>query len=127
MYFTLVKVILSPKGHYRIYLDIKDKEPQGARKVAKLHDILSNNLLEFSRQIIEKLQTLRSHEVNILQLADLLIGSISYINRGLFSNAVKSTLVDRMREHAGYSLTKTTLYLEDKVNLLYWQPADALA
>lgn len=87
-------------------------------KVAKLHDILSNNLLEFSRQIIEKLQTLRSDEVNILQLAELL-GSISYINRGLSSNAVKSTLVDRMREHSGYSLTKTTLYLEDKVNLLY--------
>jgi hypothetical protein len=60
-------------------------------KVEKLHDILSNNLLEFSRQIIEKLQTLRSEEVNILQLADLLIGSISYINRGLSSNAVKST------------------------------------
>ncbi len=79
MYFTLLKVILSPQAHYRIYLDIKDT--QGARKVAKLHDVLSNNLLEFSRQIIEQLQTLRSHELEILQLADLLIGSISYINR----------------------------------------------
>lgn len=125
MYFTLLKVILNPQAHYRIYLDIKDT--LGAKKVAKLYDVLSNNILDFSRQIIEKLQTVRSHEVEILQLADLLIGTISYINRGLSSNAAKLALVERMRERSGYSLTKTTLYLENKVNLLCWQASETIA
>jgi transposase-like protein len=124
MYFTLLKTILSPQANYRIYLDIKDT--QGAKKVARLHDVLSNNLLDFSRQIIERLQTVHSHEVEILQLADLLIGTISYINRGLSSNAAKIALVERMRDRSGYSLTKTTLYLENKVNLLCWQASEVL-
>jgi transposase-like protein len=124
MYFTLLKAIFDPQAHYKIYLDIKDT--QGSKKVAKLHDVLSNNLFDFSRQIIEKLQTVRSHEVEILQLADLLIGTISYINRGLSSNTAKCALVERMRDRSGYSLTKTTLYLENKVNLLCWQASEAL-
>jgi hypothetical protein len=67
-----------------------------------------------------------SHEVEILQLADLLIGTISYINRGLSSNAAKIALVERMRDRSGYSLTKTTLYLENKVNLLCWQASEVV-
>jgi hypothetical protein len=55
MYFTLLKLILSPQADYRTYLDVKDT--QVAKKVVKLHDVLSNNLLQFSPQIIEKLQT----------------------------------------------------------------------
>ncbi len=78
MYFDLLKVILNPHDRYRIYLDIKDT--RSAAKVAKLHDVLCNNMLDFSRKIIERIQTVRSHEVQILQLADLLIGTISYVN-----------------------------------------------
>ena len=119
MYFDMLKVILSPKGRYRIYLDIKDT--RGAEKVKKLHDVLCNNLYDFSREIVEWVQLVHSHEIEQLQLADLLIGAVSYMNRGLHSNAGKQALVDRMRQRSGYSLTKTTLLREDKVNLFRWQ------
>lgn len=119
MYFDMLKVILSPKGRYRIYLDIKDT--RGAEKVKKLHDVLCNNLYDFSREIVERVQLVHSHEIEQLQLADLLIGAVSYMNRGLHSNAGKQALVDRMRQRSGYSLTKTTLLREDKVNLFRWQ------
>lgn len=119
MYFDMLKVILSPKGRYRIYLDIKDT--RGAEKVKKLHDVLCNNLYDFSREIVERVQLVHSHEIEQLQLADLLIGAVSYMNRGLHSNAGKQALVDRMRQRSGYSLTKTTLLREDKVNLFCWQ------
>jgi hypothetical protein len=119
MYFEMLKVILSPKDQYRIYLDIKDTH--GAEKVKKLHDVLSNNLYDFSREIVERVQLVHSHEIEQLQLADLLLGAVSYLSRDLHSNAGKQALVDRMKQRSGYSLTKTTLLREEKVNLLRWQ------
>lgn len=125
MYFDMLKVILDPLARYRIYLDIKDT--QGAAKVDKLHEVLSNNMYDFSRGIIEWVQTVRSHEIEQLQLADLLIGAVSYANRELATSPAKLALVERMRERSGYSLTQTTLYLERKVNLFRWRALEAQA
>jgi hypothetical protein len=122
MYFDMLKVLFSPDARYRIYLDIKDT--RGAAKVTKLHDVLCNNMYDFSRQIIERVQTVRSHEVEMLQLADLLVGTVSYVNRGFTTSPAKLTLVERMRERSGYSLTRTTLYREDKVNLFRWRASE---
>lgn len=118
MYFDMLKVILRPDTRYRIYLDIKDT--RGAEKVAKLHDALCNNMYDFSREVIERLQLVHSHEIEQLQLADLLIGAVAYLNRGLVSNAGKMALIERMQQRSGYSLTKTTLLQEAKVNLFRW-------
>ena len=125
MYFDMLKVILDPDACYRIYLDIKDT--RSAAKINKLHDVLCNNIYDFQRQIIERVQTVRSHEVEILQLTDLLIGAVSYVNRGLHMNAAKLAVVERMRERSGYSLTKTTLLKESKVNLFMWQATERQA
>ncbi|HLE63374.1 MAG TPA: DUF3800 domain-containing protein [Pyrinomonadaceae bacterium] len=118
MYFDMLKVILSPTDRYRIYLDIKDT--RGAEKVKKLHDVLCNNLYDFSRDIVERVQLVHSHEIEQLQLADLLVGAISYVNRGLRANSGKVALVERMRKRSGYTLDRTTLLREAKVNLLLW-------
>lgn len=122
MYFDMLKVILEPQARYRIYLDIKDT--RSAAKIAKLHDVLCNNMYDFERKIIERVQTVRSHEVEALQLADLLVGIISYVNRGLSSNSAKVALVNKMRDMSGYSLTRTNLLREDKVNLFVWQASE---
>jgi len=119
MYFDMLKLVLDPRARYRIYLDYKDS--QGSAKVSKLHDVLCNNIYDFDRHIIERVQLVRSHEVGILQLADLLIGTISYANRGLDTSLAKLRLVERMRERSGYRLTQTTLLREEKVNLFRWQ------
>ena len=122
MYFDMLKVILSPNARYRIYLDIKDT--RSATKITMLHNVLSNNLYDFSRNIIERVQTVRSHEVEILQLTDLLIGAISYINRGLSTSVAKQALVKRIQERSHYSLTRTTLLRENKVNLFRWHASE---
>lgn len=122
MYFDMLKAILRPHSCYRLYLDFKDT--QGARKVAKLHEVLCNNMYDFSREIIERLQLIHSNEVEQLQLADLLIGAVSYINRELQANAGKTAIVDRIRQRSGYSLTKTTLLREEKINLFRWHAAE---
>jgi len=119
MYFEMLKVLLSPSYEYRIYLDIKDT--RSASKIANLHEVLCNNMYDFERKIITRIQTIRSHEVEQLQLADLLIGIVSYANRSLNTNSAKLALVERMRHRSHYSLTKTTLLREDKVNIFRWE------
>lgn len=123
IYFDMLKVILNPSYHYRIYLDIKDT--RSAKKVKKLHDVLCNSKYDFSMQIIENVQTVRSHEIEILQVADLLIGAVSYANRGLTTSSAKQEIVERVKKRSGYSLTKTTLYLESKTNIFRWHARGA--
>lgn len=119
MYFDMLKAILNPHAKYRIYIDIKDT--RGASKVLKLQDVLCNNQLDFRRKIIEKVQQIRSHEVELMQMADLLIGAVSYVNRGLSGNQGKEQLVSLMQKRSEYNLTHTTLLKEDKVNLFRWR------
>ena len=122
MYYTMLKVMLDPQCRYRIYLDIKDT--RGAGKIRKLHEVLSNSLDDFSRDIIERMQVVRSDEVDILQLADLLIGAIGYANRGLTTSAAKSAMIERIRKRSGYQLTRSTLIREAKVNILVWRSTE---
>jgi hypothetical protein len=49
----------------------------------------------------------------------------SYANRELRSNAAKVALVERMRKRSGYTLTRTTLVGERKVNVFRWEPRRA--
>lgn len=119
MYFTLLKTLLSPKDAFRIYIDIKDT--RGASKVEKLHDVLSKNAYDFSRKIVERVQLVRSDEIEQMQLADLLIGAVSYLNRGSQNSQAKTTLIKRIQERSGYSLDRTTLLQEKKFNIFRWR------
>jgi hypothetical protein len=122
MYFDMLKVILRPDAQYRIYLDIKDT--RGGEKIKKLHDVLCNNIYDFSRQVIERLQLVHSHEIEQLQLADLMIGAIGYLNRGLQGNAGKEAIIQRMQKRSKYTLTKTTLLKEEKLNIFCWRATE---
>lgn len=122
MYFDMLKAIFSPDSRYRVYLDIKDT--RGAKKASKLHDVLCNNLYDFSREVVERLQLAHSHEIEQLQLADLIIGAVSYLNRELGSSEAKNILIKRIQDRSGYSLTKTTLLREEKMNIFRWQASE---
>lgn len=121
MYFELLKAVLRPEGRYRIYLDYKDTH--GGAKSVRLHDALANSVLDFDRAIVERVQIVRSHQVELLQLTDLLLGAVSYANRNLAGSTAKTALVNRMRERSRYSLTRPTLYAEQKTNISAWSAA----
>jgi len=123
MYFQLLREVLSPSARYAIYLDIKDT--QGGPKTRKLREVLCNNLCDFDRQIILRIQTVQSDEVEQIQLADLLTGIVSAANRGVTTSPAKLALVERMRQRSGYDLTRSTLLREDKVNIFRWDPREA--
>lgn len=119
MYYVLLRTLINPEAENFIYLDIKDT--RGGEKVAKLHDVLSSATADFDRSIVKRIQQVRSHEVEQVQLTDLLIGAISYINRDLKSNSAKLALIKRIRERSGLSLTRTTLMQARKINILVWE------
>ncbi len=123
MLFEMLKVLLDPEKHFRVYFDYKDTH--GGRRVEKLHEVLSNSLYDFSRDIVERVQLVRSHEVELMQLTDFLIGAVGYLNRGLAANPTKVELIERMKERSKLSLTRTTLLRARKVNLLQWTPQPA--
>lgn len=124
MYFSMLKVLIDPHAKNRIFLDIKDT--RSTDKTKKLHNVLCNDRYDFDKEIIEIVQTVKSHEVELLQLADLLIGAVSYINRGLNTNEGKLRVIERIKKRSGYSLTLTTYLKESKLNIFIWQPRSTL-
>lgn len=118
-WYTLLNRLIDPEKHYRIFLDIKDT--QGRRKVAKLHDVLCNANYDFDRSIIESIEQVQSHDVPLLQLADLLIGALSYVHRGLHGSPAKQALVAHIRHRSGLSLEQKSLWRAEKFNLLVWR------
>lgn len=123
MYFDMLKVILDPKNTYEIYIDIKDK--YSPSRANKLREVCCNSVYDFSGKAIRRIQPIRSEEVEIMQLVDLLTGAVNYKNRVFpadhIKSAAKTVLTERISYKSGYSLTKSTLYAEKKFNLLIWE------
>ena len=123
MYFGMLKGILDPHAKNNIYLDIKDT--CGGNKVKKLKDVLRNDFYDHHEErIINRVQIVKSHEIELLQLTDLLVGAVGYANRNLSSSESKLEIINRIRERSGYSLLKSTYLTENKFNIFKWRPQD---
>ena len=125
MYFTMLRPVFIAPQRYRIYLDVKDT--RGGPKTRQLHDVLANSLYDFGRECIEQVQQIRSHESELLPIADLLIGALAYASRGLAGNHAKTAIVDRLRQRLGAQvLTCTSPFASVKFNILVWQAQKAV-
>ena len=120
MYFYLLRNLISTDRKYHIYLDIKDTRSR--MKLRKLLEVLSNANYDFSREIIERIQHVHSHDIGLMQLADILIGAVSYHARGLSDSAAKNEIVQLIKDRTGLSLTRNTLPTARKFNLCIWRP-----
>ena len=121
MYWQMLEWFIEQSNRYNIYLDIKDT--QGSMKIKNLHTVLCNTKHDFNRQVIENIQEIRSHEIVLTQLVDILIGAISYANRypaGGKSHA-KQTIVDLIKSISGLSLINTTSLGARKFNIFRWE------
>lgn len=120
MYFDLLKVILAPTNSYNIYIDIKDTRSQ--QKVDHLKEVLRNTHYDYNHHIVKNIQQIKSNEVELLPLADLLIGAIGYLHRGLTTSSAKQEIIAYIQKKSKYSLLHSTLYREDKTNIFIWKP-----
>lgn len=129
MYYLLLLKMLDPLECYNIYIDIKDTN--GGSKVNELQKILNNSLNYINKECVKKIQIVRSHEIELLGLCDLLIGAISYKNRflkiekienrGVLSTA-KIAICNHIMKKSGLSLEHTTSKSDTKFNLFVWEP-----
>lgn len=120
MYFSLLSKILSPDQQYNIYLDIKDTHSR--LKLRKLREVLCNDKYDFTSQMIGNLQNIRSHESQLLQICDFLLGAVSYRQRRLSRNPAKIEVLRHLETHLGRDLLHSTPLREEKFNLFLFTP-----
>jgi hypothetical protein len=120
MYFYLLRNLIWAGHTYNVYIDLKDTRSR--KKIEKLREVLCNANYDFSREMIKNIQHVHSHDVGLLQLADVLIGAVSYKARGLAGNAGKEAIIALIRQNTGLSLERNTLPSEKKFNLCIWRP-----
>jgi len=120
MYYYLIRDMIDPSQRYRIFIDLKDT--RGRLKIRKLHEVLSTTNHDSSMNIIKDMQHVHSHDVGLMQLADLLIGAVSYQVRGLSGNKTKESILELLKRKSGRTLRGNTPRQEKKFNLCFWQP-----
>lgn len=111
MYYHLLHHNINSEYTYNVYLDIKDT--LSAYKVNKL-----KNILNVKYGVFRTVQNIRSEESVLLQLADFILGAVSY-NKNVQDkkNEAKRILIDQIKKHANIDL-ETTNYKE-KLNLFF--------
>lgn len=119
MYYLLLGKTLIESEKYNIYIDIKDTK--GAAKIKKLQEVLSNSYYDFSNDMILKIQHVRSHETELLQLTDLFIGALGYKNNDLEGSTVKKEIIKYLESVSKESLISSTSRYENKFNLFKWE------
>lgn len=104
---------------YSLYLDKKDTI--GYKKIRKLSEYLNNH---YNKEIVAVAQAVDSSQVILVQLADLLIGALSYKHRKLSTNEAKLDLIRRIEAHSQSDLLLTTPIKQTKTNWFVWVPAE---
>jgi len=112
MYYRLLYYNINPFYTYNVYLDIKDT--LSACKVRKFREILNIKL-----GVFRNVQNIRSHESLLMQLADFLMGAVSYNgNDKAHKNRAKMQIIEKIKRHAQMpDLGKTNF--NDKLNLFF--------
>ncbi|MGN1414291.1 MAG: DUF3800 domain-containing protein [Anaerovoracaceae bacterium] len=122
IYYLTLREMIDIGNKYNVYVDIKDTK--GSEKIEKLQDVLNNAVGYFFDETVSNIQLVRSDQIQLMQLSDLLIGAVTYSNRNLTTNSAKLQLIDYIQQKAGRSLTMTTPKYESKFNIFKWLPRE---
>lgn len=127
-YYKMVFNLLSNEwinpssDEYRIFMDIKDTN--GRKKLDKIEEVFDNKY--HGNSPFKNFQHVRSHEIQFIQLVDILIGAVAYKARGLGdlpdASPAKKEIVRYLEEKSGYSIDEGTEPWETKFNLFDHQP-----
>lgn len=121
IYYTMISTLLSSDKKFNIYMDIKDNNQ--SKKIKTLKACISAKSNHLTNTIINNVQTVRSEEIEIMQLTDVLIGALSYYHRNLNSSETKSRLLQLIsNKREVRSMEYTSLLRDDKFNILIWRP-----
>ena len=113
MYYQLLNHKKNSEYAHNVYLDIKDT--LSANKVNKLKEILN-----IKYGVFRNVQNIHSKESLMMQLADLIMGAISYeLNNDEKKVTAKRNIIEKIKQHSKHSLNASTGYSEKKLNLFF--------
>ncbi len=122
-YYYLLDAIVSYNDEYKILIDIKDT--RGGPKVDKLREVLCNNMYDFKRDVIKGIYQIQSHESDIIQLTDLLIGAIGFFHNGHYSSpsgsSAKKAVVDKLFLYYKNQIVYGTARGANKMDIFLWK------
>ena len=122
----LRSAVLDTEGRYRVFMDQKDT--RGGKKVEELQKLLRAQSGDDAGESILGLQQAQSHEIRLLQLADLLLGAVGYARTreaGTDSMA-KRALIARLEDGIGGALSSDTQAFSDKLTVGTCHDVDSL-
>lgn len=125
LYFLLIDKVIEVENRYQVFIDIKDTH--GGPRLIKLKEVLCNNKYDFMGESISGITQINSNRSDFVQLADLLIGALSYYHRGLYNSAhsspSKNKLVDELINRTSMRVIDNgTTRNVHKFNLFIWSP-----
>jgi len=113
MYYQLLNHNKNSMYSYNVYLDIKDTH--SAFKVQKLKEILNTKY-----GVFRNVQNIRSHESTLMQVADFIMGAISYnLNNTSSNTSAKQSIIDKIAKHSKQELINSSTFNEKKLNLFF--------
>lgn len=123
IYFLTLREMIEIGNKYYIYADIKDTK--GTEKIEKLKDVLNIAIGRyFYNETVVNVQLVRSDQIQLLQLADLLIGAVSYKNRKMDGNPAKVRLIEYIEAKISRNLNISSPKDESKLNIFMWKPSE---
>lgn len=124
MYFLLLRAVFRRDSRYYVYIDVKDTH--SGENAERLGDVCANDQYDFSHDIVRRVQPIRSEEVQLMQLVDILTGACAFRHNNDVikpeTSRTKIEIINRIVSRSGVSLTKSTLLSERKLNLFLWNP-----
>lgn len=119
MYYHVLRPIIDRYNEFNIYIDIKDTCSRN--KIQKLHEVACNHIRDFDHSHILNVKAVRSEEIAVMQIVDLLIGALSYYCRKLNTSQTKVELVNLIQRKVDRSFAFNTPTYEQKFNIFHLQ------
>ncbi len=124
MYYDMLKHILKTSNQYYVYVDYKDTHSHYNSSI--LLKYLRSEKHDNDAKSIKRVQPIRSDEVQVMQLVDILIGAVAMKNRH-FDNTVhrssaKLEVAQLIAQLSGSNLSDSSSYSEKKFNIFSWVP-----
>lgn len=115
-YYLVLKYLMAPQNHYKIYFDKKDT--RGKEALEKLYEVF-NNIKDLPTPFMQHIQAQESQQ---LQLTDLFTGAVSYKNRDLYQSRIKQDIVRYIEQKSSIRLDMTSPLRCDKFNIFIQDP-----
>jgi hypothetical protein len=115
-YYQLLHHWILDFNTYRIFTDLRTNRVK--QRLERLRETLDNSN-RFAN--VASVQALPSEQLDLLQLADVLIGAVGYRFHGDGKSSAKWSVVTEIEERLGHKIVRTRK-TEEKFNVFRWQP-----